>query len=329
MKTSRTISRWAVGLAFAGTCAFAATLPAPNAPATAQAPAADIPFASPRAAAVTVPSAATAWGGPRTGAEETLSDRVVTYRIAATLDPVKHTVTGKQQLTWRNRSDVPVRSVYLHLYLNAFEGPGSTFYTEQRERDFGFRSGVKVDKGGFGWMRLQRVEQAGAKVPWRYVQPDGGPKTDRTVVRLDLPEAVAPGGSTTLDIDFLDQLPRVSARTGYYETFHLVAQWFPKIGVLELPGERGATAPRWNVHEFHMHSEFYADFGLYDVSLTVPKGWTVGATGEQQGAPVANGAMVTHRFVQGDVVDFAWTADKRYAKPFGTVSETSYRPKSA
>jgi hypothetical protein len=319
MKTSKTISRWAVGLAFAGTCAFAATIPAPPSPAATQIVADDIPFASPRAAAVTVPSAPDAWGGPRTGAEATLSDRVVTYRIEATLDPAKHTVTGKQQLTWRNRSNVPVRSVYLHLYLNAFEGPGSTFYTEQRENSFGFRSGVKVDKGGFGWMRLQRVEQAGAKVPWRYVQPDGGPKTDRTVVRLDLAEAVAPGGSTTLDIDFLDQLPRVSARTGYYETFHLVAQWFPKIAVLELPGERGATAPRWNAHEFHMHSEFYADFGLYDVSLTVPKGWTVGATGAQQGAPVAKGDKVTHRFVQGDVVDFAWTADKRYAKPLDGV----------
>src|SRR5687767_15570375 len=54
---------------------------------------------------------------------------------------------------------------------------------------FRSRSDVKVDEGGFGYTRLQRVEQAGAKVPWRYVQPDGGPKTDRTVVRLDLPEA--------------------------------------------------------------------------------------------------------------------------------------------
>jgi hypothetical protein len=89
--------------------------------------------------------------------------------------------------------------------------------------------------------------------------------------------------------------------------------------VLELPGERGATAPRWNVHEFHMHSEFYADYGLYDVSLTVPKGWTVGATGEEQGAPVTNKDTVTHHFVQGDVHDFAWTADKRFAKPLDGV----------
>ena len=113
------------------------------------------------------------------------------------------------------------------------------------------------------------------------MQPDGGPKTDRTVVRLDLAQPVAAGASTTLDIGFFDQLPRVSARTGYYGTFHLIGQWFPKIAVLELPGERGATAPRWNAHEMHLHSEFYADYGSYDVRLTVPKGYTVGATGEE------------------------------------------------
>ncbi len=279
-----------------------------------------IPFASPHAAAVRVPSAPDAWGGPRSGSEATLSDRVVDYRIHATLDPVKHTITGKQQLTWRNRSDRSVSTVYLHLYLNAFESSGSTFNTEKRERSFGFRSGVDVEKGDWGYTKLQRVVQNGLPVKWRFVQPDGGPTTDHTVVRLDLPTPVAPGARTTLAIDFFDQLPRVSARTGYFSSFHLVAQWFPKIGVLELPGERGATAPRWNVHEFHLHSEFYADFGNYDVTLTVPKGYTVGATGELQGAPVEltpgkAGGMVSHRYVQGDVHDFAWTADKRYAKP--------------
>jgi len=231
-----------------------------------------IPFADPNASAVTVPSADNAWGGPRSDAAATLSDRVVSYDISATLDPVKHTIDGKQKLTWRNRSNQPVCAVFLHMYLNAFEGPGSTFMTEQRNLRFGFRSGVEVEKGDWGYSELKRVQQAGKPVRWRFVHPDGGPPTDRTVVRLDLPQPVAPGASTTLDIDFFNQLPRVSARTGYFGTFHLVAQWFPKIGVLELPGERGATTPRWNVHEFHLHSEFFADFGSYDVKLTVPKG---------------------------------------------------------
>lgn len=280
------------------------------------APAADgIALASPHASAVATPSASHAWGGARTGAQATLSDRVVDYRIEATLDPVKHTIDGQQKLRWRNRSAQAVNSVYLHLYLNAFEGEHSTFFTEKRKLDTGFRSGVATRDGEWGYIELRSMTQNGARAPWHFVQPDNGPATDRTVVRVDLPQAVAPGAETTLDIRFFDQLPRVIARTGYFGSFHLVGQWFPKIAVLELPGERGATAPRWNAHEFHLNSEFYADFGNYDVKLTVPKEYTVGATGELQGAPQEKNGMLTHHYVQGDVHDFAWTADKRSAQP--------------
>ena len=293
------------------------TAPIPVAQDGTEAPAADaeIPFASPRAAAVDVPSAAGAWGGERTGTETTLSDRVVDYVIQAKLDPVKHTIDGSQRMTWRNRSDRQIRTVYLHTYLNAFEGPGSTYMSEQRVPGFGSRDRIDIEDGDWGYIELRSVSQGGKKVAWRYVQPDGGPSTDRTVVRFDLPEPVAAGASTTIDISFFDQLPRAVARSGHVGSFHLVAQWFPKMGVLELPGERGATAPRWNVHEYHVNSEFYADFGSYDVSLTVPKGYTVGATGEEVGAPAEKNGLVTHRFVQGDVHDFAWTADNRTAKP--------------
>lgn len=307
----------------AGYLAFRADPPAANpvppataAPVAAATPSPDgIALAAADAAAVRVPSHPGAWGGPRTGNEATLSDRVVDYAIEARLDPDKHTLDGRERLTWRNRSDVEVRAVYLHLYLNAFEGEGSTFMSERRLRGFEFRSAVDVNDGDWGRMELRTVAQGGAPVPWQFVHPDGGPDTDHTVVRLDLPTPVKPGGSTLLDIDFFNQLPRVLARTGYFGSFHLVGQWFPKIGVLELPGERGATAPRWNVHEFHLHSEFYADFGSYDVRINVPQGYTVGATGEEVGAPEVKDGRVTHRFVQADVHDFAWTADKRTAPP--------------
>lgn len=278
-----------------------------------------IGMAGEHAAFVTVPSAPQAWGGARSGKEATLSDRVVNYDIEASLDPVKHTVDGHEKLTWRNRSNQEVRSVYLHLYLNAFEGSYSTFYSEKNNKGFEFRSDVSTKDGEWGHIELGKVAQAGNNVPWTFVHPDNGPQSDHTVVRFDLPTAVAAGASTTLDINFHDQLPRVVARTGYFGTFHLVGQWFPKIGVLELPGERGATAPRWNVHEFHLNSEFYADYGNYDIKLTVPKDYTVGATGEEQGAPVEKDGKTTHRFVQGDVHDFAWTADNRTAKPLDGI----------
>ncbi|GAB3463990.1 M1 family metallopeptidase [Massilia terrae] len=308
VKTSLAAGCFAAGLAAAVVHQGAAP-PAPVASPDA------IALAPPGAAAVVAPSSADAWGGPRSGNEPTLSDRVVRYEIEATLDPKQHTVTGKEKLTWRNRSQQPVKSVYLHLYMNAFEGEQSTFFTEMRNEAAAFRSGVDIKDGEWGHIALSQVAQGGAKVPWTFVHPDNGPATDHTVVRFDLPQAVAPGASTTLDIDFLTQLPRVIARTGYFDSFHLVGQWFPKIGVLELPGERGATAPRWNAHEFHLYSEFYADFGSYDVKISAPKDYVVGAVGELQGAPVEKNGMLTHHYVQDDVHDFAWTADKNSGAP--------------
>ncbi|SEM10409.1 hypothetical protein SAMN05428989_3060 [Pseudoxanthomonas sp. GM95] len=312
-------SRWAPGLGLAlGCCAawaIAQTTPMPAVAPSAPQAVGEIALAGYDAGAVATPSAANAWGGVRTGSEATLSDRVVGYRIQAKLDPDKHTLDGKEQLTWRNRSAAPVSSVYLHLYLNAFRNEGSTFFHEKNDLGFDFRTDVPVRDGGWGWIDMTRVAQGSAAVKQTFVQPDGGPKSDMTVVRLDLPQAVAPGASTTLDIDFNAQLPRVIARTGWFGTFHLVGQWFPKIAVLELPGERGATAPRWNAHEFHLTSEFYADFGSYDVTLDVPSDYRVGATGQLQGTPAKANGRTTYRYVQDDVHDFAWTADKRYAEP--------------
>lgn len=274
----------------------------------------DIPFAAADAAAVAVPSAANAWGGERSGNEPTLSDRVVSYRIDAELDAAKHAVSGKQHMTWRNRSDRPVSKVYFHLYLNAFQNEGSTWFTERKVLTAHGRSrgAAALKKGEWGWIELKQVKQGDAALKWQFVQPDGGPATDQTVVRIDLAEPVPAGGTLTLDIDFLSQLPRVVERTGWFGDFNLVAQWFPKIGVLELPGERGATAPRWNVHEFHFNSEFYADFGLYDVRLTVPSDYTVGAVGKLQGQPETANGKSTYHFVQGDVHDFAWVAARGY-----------------
>ena len=324
INATRTILAWTV--------VFLCVSPSASARAPVNAPAAQpaadstaIPFASAHAGNFRVASAPDAWGGPRSGNEPTLSDRVVRYAIDATLDPDKHTVDGKETLSWRNRSDRAVSTVYLHLYLNAFDGPGSTFFTERGVlRGGGARPPMGAEKGRWGYVDLQRVEQAGVPVTWSYVHPDNGPATDHTVVQLDLPQPVPPHGTTDLDIDFHDQLPRVVARTGWSDTFHLVAQWFPKIGVLELAGERGATAPRWNVHEFHFNSEFYADYGSFDVHLTVPKGYTVGAVGEARDVPVEKGGKVTLHFVQDDVHDFAWVA----APAFKTLDSTWTGPGS-
>ena len=272
-----------------------------------------IPVAGWEAGAVRRASAQDAWGGQR-GDGAPLSDRVASYELRAVVDPVKHTVEGTEKLHWKNRSDRAVRTLYFHTYLNGFAGPGSTWMTEKAR--FGqFRSGVELRPGQWGYIDVQSVAQGGRAAAMRYVQPDGGPPTDRSVLRVDLPEAIPAGGEASLDIKFHDQLPRVTARTGWFGSYHLVAQWFPKIGVLELAGERGAEGPRWNVHEFHMHSEFYADWGSYDLEIVAPRGFTVGSVGGRVGEPREAPEGLVHHFHQDDVHDVAFTVWDGFAPP--------------
>ena len=57
-------------------------------------------------------------------------------------------------------------------------------------------------------------------------------------------------------------------------------------------------------------TEFYADFADYDVTIEVPEGFTVVATGEGQPQPATQPGHVRTRFVQRAVIDFAFVAGK-------------------
>ncbi|HEV8694385.1 MAG TPA: M1 family peptidase, partial [Lysobacter sp.] len=148
-------------------------------------------------------------------------DPVVRYEIMATLDPFRHTIDGDQLMTWRNRSALPVCTLYVQLDLNAFEGAGSRLMAERRAADPDFR----LKDGDWGYSQLTRIQQEGKSAVWMYEQPDDGPVTDHTVVRVDLPQPIAPGASTTLDIGFFNRLPGARTGTGHYGSFHLIAHW--------------------------------------------------------------------------------------------------------
>src|SRR5215472_6814481 len=240
------------------------------------------------------------------------SPPVVAYTIEASLDPAAKTVTGKERLVWRNPSGDSVSELRFHLYLNAFKNNRTTFL-----REWGGR--LREDPGGSraqDWGSIDidaMVTEKGEdlKPVARFVQPDGNDASDETVLAVALPSPVPPGGAISLDIAFRDKLPRVFARTGFVRDFFLVGQWFPKIGVYEPAGLRGRPAGGWNCHAFHANSEFYADYGSYDVTLTVPSRFIVGATGKRISVTKKGGAT-TYHFQEDDVHDFAWTADPRY-----------------
>ena len=283
---------------------------------------------------------ATAHAQTSTTSDEPLSERRVAYAIDARLDPETKTVYGTQRLTWRNPDRVPVDTLQFHLYLNAFQDSSSTFMRESGGRHRGFAPEGADVWGGIEVTRM-RIAPEGAGEgtadltgDLRFIHPDGN-EDDRTVAAVALPQAVLPGETVTLEIDFEARLPKIFARTGWEEKasgepFFMVAQWFPKLGVYEVPGQRyvpeDTPRGRWSTHAFHANSEFYADFGLYEVTITVPENYVVGATGvrtsveggrtSEQGVgrtSVGSGSgarTVTYR--AEDVHDFAWTASPAF-----------------
>jgi hypothetical protein len=238
------------------------------------------------------------------------SERIVQYKIEAKLDTTAKAIAGDETLTWRNTSDVPVAELRFHLYLNAFQNNRSTFMKESGGSHRGFEAGAD-QWGSIDVKKIAIKDGADLTTAVEFIQPDDQNKDDRTVMRVALPEPVAPGGSITLDIAFRSKLPQVFARSGYKGDFYMVGQWFPKIGVWE----NGA----WNCHQYHASSEFYADFGVFDVDITVPKAYVIGATGKRVRERKNGDGTVTYTHVQEDVHDFAWTACPDFVeihKPF-------------
>ncbi|WP_019988643.1 M1 family metallopeptidase [Rudanella lutea] len=261
-----------------------------------------------------------------------LSPRIANYQIDVSLDPATKRLTGRQTLRWRNTSNDPITELQFHLYLNAFRNEKSTF---MRESGGQLRGDYidKDDKEAWGWIDLlstRLTHDGGAGTTEnltgkaQFIQPDDANPDDRTVVRIPLNTPVRPGETVAIDMAFRAKLPKIFARTGFSRDYFLVGQWFPKIGVYEAPGTRYQTGPRgrWNCHQFHAHSEFYADFGVYDVRITTPAEYIVGATGQLKNETRTRNGLKAQHWHADDVVDFAWTASPRYE----VVEDTWTRP---
>lgn len=231
-------------------------------------------------------------------AMKTRADGVVDYTLRASLDPEAHIVRGEGTILWRNVSRAPVRELYVHLYLNAFKTDHSLFARTHLHSGRGI--GKVVDAGYIDVHELVAKELNGIDLWATAERHSPGDPNDETDIRVPLPEAIAPGESLTLEVAFTAKLPNVVARTGYFGDFHMVGQWFPKVAKLEADGTF-AHFP------FHRLSEFYADYGFYDVTIEAPDDYVIGATGRRT-EEVRDNGKARVRYVQDSVHDFAFTA---------------------
>jgi hypothetical protein len=244
-------------------------------------------------------------------AAQPLSPRNANYTIDVRLDTRAKTLTARETLVWTNITTVAASEVQFHLYYNAWRNNESTWMREHRLSTWWQAAGTRrpTDRSSIDISSFTIAAGTSAPVDLireiRFIAPDDGNEDDRTVMAVTLPSPVGPGQTITLDIAFTAKIPPTFARTGYRGNYYFLGQWFPKIGVLDPSGT-------WNCHQFHVSTEFFSDFGVYDVRMTVPRGWLVAATGRERERTDNADGTTTHHYYQEDVHDFAWTTSPDY-----------------
>ncbi|PSQ71560.1 MAG: aminopeptidase, partial [Bacteroidetes bacterium QH_2_64_26] len=174
----------------------------------------------------------------------------VDYEMDIRLNPETHQVDGRQRLTYTNNSPDTLRTVYYHLYFNAFH-PESMFAERHRHLpDPDGRTVPRIFNLGpdeQGWHEIESLTQDGTPVSF---------DVNDTVMRVDLAAPIPPGTSTTFEMDYRSQVPLQTRRSGRDsrgdEIDYTMTQWYPKMAAYD---ERG-----WHAN-FYVNREYYAPYG--------------------------------------------------------------------
>jgi Peptidase family M1 domain len=246
---------------------------------------------------------------------KSLSTRVVAYTIDANLNTDKKSLDATETLTYKNLTGQVLATIPFHLYLNAFR-PESTFTHETH-----FNGGVRDTEAGndypaekIGSITISHIDADGygdLTSALHFIAPDDGNAQDHTVAEITLPHPLAPNDSITFHLAFHDQFPLSVARNGYKRDFIMGGQWYPKPGVFW----HGA----WNCHQYHATTEFFSDFATFNVNLTVPRRYIIGASGVPTGELVNTNGTKTLSFYGEDIGDFAWAASPNF-----TITDSIY-----
>lgn len=262
----------------------------------------------------------------------------VNYTISVTLNDQDHTLSGHESFEYINNSPETLDYLYIHLWPNAYRN-GKTALGKQL-----YAGGEKLLTYGAdslkGGIDSLDFTVNGAKVSWEYdtENPD--------IAKVMLATPLAPGGRITVATPFKVTIPSGEiSRLGHIGQSYQITQWYPKPAVFDKNG--------WNQMPYLNQGEFYSEYGSFDVSITLPKNYVVGATGDlqteseiafldklaadtkakekdylgqKQGRlgrtrfPESDKELKTIRYTQKNVHDFAWFADKRYVALKGEVT---------
>lgn len=269
----------------------------------------------------------------------------VNYTIDVTLNDKEHSLDGFEKIVYTNNSPDTLHFIWFHCWPNAYKSD-KTAFSEQllinNRTDFYFSN--KEQRGYINRLdfKVNGITAQTADHP-QYID----------VMQVLLPTPLAPGAQALMNTAFHVQLPENFSRGGHTGQSYQVTQWFPKPAVYDSKG--------WHPMPYLDQGEFYSEFGNYDVRITLPENYVVAATGELQDdaekewlknrsgfswEPVVTKKTVrkgsykhvqktiqlypnsaaktkTVQYLQNNVLDFAWFADKRYAVLQDTIQLVS------
>ncbi len=259
--------------------------------------------------------------------EDNYFQQKVDYDIQATLDDSLHYLTGFVDIKYINNSPDTLEGIYLHLWPNAYRNRQTAFAKQQIENgDVDFYFAPSQHLGGYKDIEVKVDEKV---VEWDYWED----QFDIAYITLSKP--LNAGDSLTINTSFRLKIPHSYSRLGHVGQSYQMTQWYPKPAVYDKNG--------WHPMPYLDQGEFYSEFGNFDVEITLPKNYVVGATGELQTTseieflnqkieetqkkkknkeflekkkendfPVSSPTMKTINYKATNVHDFAWFADKRF-----------------
>jgi len=200
------------------------------------------------------------------------------YKIDARLDSATSVVTGRETVTFRNNSDSAMRSVVLRLDQNIFRPEAPRVSAMDAVTD-----GMKITRLVVNGQTLPVTDTVGNPIPGTTRRtPPLSRVLKQTSARIALTAPIAAHSSGTIEADWSFQVPRIEGARGFRmgrwaDTLYQVAQWYPRVAVFDDLREGG-----WDTDPYLGNGEFYNNFGHFEVSIDVPAGWIVGATGVLQ-----------------------------------------------
>ncbi|MEP7237436.1 MAG: M1 family metallopeptidase [Ferruginibacter sp.] len=193
----------------------------------------------------------------------------VDYQINASLNDVTNEIKGNVIITYKNNSPHALPFLWLYLDQNLF----SKDSRGQARMPLNGRSRYGDSKSNFsGGFKIGSVKLGNENAVADYIITD-------TRMQIRLPKALKPGGDIIkIKIDFAFTLPEYGAdRCGILKTkngnIFAVAQWYPRMCVFD-------DVDGWNTLPYLGPSEFYLEYGDFDVNITAPASHIVVCSGE-------------------------------------------------